>query len=850
MAKTTDGPLRKSDSGLRQRRPSTTAERIVETAKLAEQRVEKALLILWDDLPVWRRDNHFIRSGYREESNSYWKSFTSLFYVHNEFVNIWTHATGAIIFPLLGLWLYHVITPRIVFLIVGSYVPALYYGLFCMPKSLTVYMYGIFILGFGCGVVSWVDRLRTPAWRVYRTSMFVGLGLSGVVPICHALAIYGYETLEKRIGLNWVLLQGFLYIFGAFLYAGKRFRPSDFNIRLSLSDEEQAAVSEGKHESHDEGFVDDGEPELDAEDEIEDDDLVESSGVEAPEKKIKKPKTKSIKHPEPPDQGSISSLGVVQEYPTDPSTKWTRSYSGPVKRWTRLQLLTKFWFGDRDNYLDIVGDFVRLWWDHQILPPKLVSKHDLRVASHPWMPNGFQEDQEIKFRRLYERYLAKRTDRPTTPPINRDKAFRRFLPQTDDDLTVILGHVADQKEHCFKRGQNMSFSGLGNPIGETDDGRTKSSGWLLDVAGIILSMAWAPSNSQTHQLLAMAVVPFSDQAFYHDPKKAKQESEKKEGSVQIWQFEADEDNKETSYNPNLSVCVQQNLLTWSEILRGYISIWPSAFAGNSTIVFGQLRVYAQGRYVMTLDSPPTCLSMGACHPCLLAGTADGSLWAVNIMKKAYSHREISSKMKLFRHEYRAAKPEAGQNGDEVPPPRGKCRILHGFLPERNSHPKAMRTAQMKKSGGTKQSKKKKGKAKEAKAAEGSEEENDDDDLSDALGELNAEPDGAVAQPLAVHDPQTRITCVTWNPNVRFSWWAAAAMGSGLVRIMDLGIGRETDGESNSSSEDSSGEGDQVTDASDGIKGDRDAGAGDDEMDEEDDDVVVTRRRPAKWRTVN
>jgi adiponectin receptor len=49
--------------------------------------------------------------------------------------------------------------------------------------------------------------------------MFVGLGLSGVLPVCQGILIYGYEDLERRMGLNWVLLQGFLYIFGAFLYA-------------------------------------------------------------------------------------------------------------------------------------------------------------------------------------------------------------------------------------------------------------------------------------------------------------------------------------------------------------------------------------------------------------------------------------------------------------------------------------------------------------------------------------------------------------------------------------------------------------------------------------------------------
>jgi len=50
--------------------------------------------------------------------------------------------------------------------------------------------------------------------------MFVGLGTSGVVPILHILATeYSYSQLNDIMGLNWVLLQGFLYVFGAFLYA-------------------------------------------------------------------------------------------------------------------------------------------------------------------------------------------------------------------------------------------------------------------------------------------------------------------------------------------------------------------------------------------------------------------------------------------------------------------------------------------------------------------------------------------------------------------------------------------------------------------------------------------------------
>jgi adiponectin receptor len=49
--------------------------------------------------------------------------------------------------------------------------------------------------------------------------MFVGLGLSGVVPILHGLSMYGFHALNERMGLVWVMLEGAMYIFGAFLYA-------------------------------------------------------------------------------------------------------------------------------------------------------------------------------------------------------------------------------------------------------------------------------------------------------------------------------------------------------------------------------------------------------------------------------------------------------------------------------------------------------------------------------------------------------------------------------------------------------------------------------------------------------
>ena len=245
---------------------SSAAENPIARSKIGENAIK---LLKWDDLPSWRRDNAFIHSGYRQTHPSYFHTLSSLTHIHNESVNIWSHFLGAISAIVASLYTYFLVRPRydsasdtdvlvwacffggavlclgmsatfhallshssdaakwgnkldytgIVLLIVGSYVPALYYGFFCQPQLLSLYLGLIFLLGFGCAVVSWVDKFRTPQWRAYRAGMFIGLGVSGVVPVLHGITIYGYQGLEDRMSISWVISHGALYIFGAVLYA-------------------------------------------------------------------------------------------------------------------------------------------------------------------------------------------------------------------------------------------------------------------------------------------------------------------------------------------------------------------------------------------------------------------------------------------------------------------------------------------------------------------------------------------------------------------------------------------------------------------------------------------------------
>lgn len=269
----------------RQRRARSSGSQPAQAAAtLLEQppKVTKRLLH-WDDLPHWQRDNHHIHTGYRPASFSYLVSFQSLTYVHNETVNIYTHLLPSMLATPAAVVLYRAISPRyqtaserdikafacffagaafclgmsatyhtiinhsptisrigngldyvgIVGLIVGSFIPSIYYGFYCAPALQRLYWTMICTIGAGCTIVSVLPQFRTPRWRPFRAAMFVGMGLSAVFPVIHGLQLYGIEQMTRQIGLGWLLLQGFLYILGAGFYAARvpeRLRPGKFDI--------------------------------------------------------------------------------------------------------------------------------------------------------------------------------------------------------------------------------------------------------------------------------------------------------------------------------------------------------------------------------------------------------------------------------------------------------------------------------------------------------------------------------------------------------------------------------------------------------------------------------------------
>jgi adiponectin receptor len=67
---------------------------------------QKSLLVKWEDLPLFLRDNEYIYTHYRPASNSYLTSIHSLSYIHNQTGSIYTQL---LFFSLLFLLGYHLL---------------------------------------------------------------------------------------------------------------------------------------------------------------------------------------------------------------------------------------------------------------------------------------------------------------------------------------------------------------------------------------------------------------------------------------------------------------------------------------------------------------------------------------------------------------------------------------------------------------------------------------------------------------------------------------------------------------------------------------------------------------------
>ncbi|XP_067616576.1 adiponectin receptor protein [Eurosta solidaginis] len=254
-------------------------------AEQAEEFVRKVWEASWmvchyKNLPKWLQDNDFLHRGHRPPLPSFSACFKSMFRVHTETGNIWTHLLGCVAF--IGVALYFLSRPsveiqiqeKIIFgaffagaiiclgfsfafhtlschsveigklfskldycgialLIMGSFVPWLYYGFYCHYQPKVIYLSVVCVLGTMSIIVSLWDKFSEPALRPLRAGVFMSFGLSGIIPAIHYSLMEGWFSQISQASLGWLILMGLLYILGAMLYAlrvPERWFPGKFDI--------------------------------------------------------------------------------------------------------------------------------------------------------------------------------------------------------------------------------------------------------------------------------------------------------------------------------------------------------------------------------------------------------------------------------------------------------------------------------------------------------------------------------------------------------------------------------------------------------------------------------------------
>lgn len=121
-------------------------------------------------------------------------------------------------------------------LIMGSFVPWLYYGFYCHYQPKIIYLTVVIVLGFFSIVTSLWDKFSTPQLRPVRAGVFMAFGLSGVIPAIHYVLMEGWFNDISRASLGWLILMGLLYILGAMFYAlriPERWFPGKFDLWVS-----------------------------------------------------------------------------------------------------------------------------------------------------------------------------------------------------------------------------------------------------------------------------------------------------------------------------------------------------------------------------------------------------------------------------------------------------------------------------------------------------------------------------------------------------------------------------------------------------------------------------------------
>ena len=243
-------------------------------------------VVSFDSLPCWLKDNEYLRHGYRPPMNSFSRCFGSMFRMHTETWNIWTHFFGVVMFCMMVLYvfvfkmseisllpwyeqlivgsfflgaimclgfsfLFHTLSNHsedvaylflrldysgITALITGSCIPVYYYLFYCASFSRYFHIINLIVLCFLCLSTCLIKKFSTTEYRVMRASLFAAFGCYTFIPSIQVILQDGFAYADAAYSLSSLLQTASVYASGAGLYVTRipeRFFPGKFDIWAS-----------------------------------------------------------------------------------------------------------------------------------------------------------------------------------------------------------------------------------------------------------------------------------------------------------------------------------------------------------------------------------------------------------------------------------------------------------------------------------------------------------------------------------------------------------------------------------------------------------------------------------------
>lgn len=251
------------------------------TLSKAAELERRKRLVTHGDLPNWLQNNEYLKEHHRPPLNSWRACARSVFSLHTESGNIWTHLLGAVGFLALGVhffwsgtleldWagslafgiyfagaalclslsaVYHTFSCHsarvcelfckmdycgITILILGSFYPWLYFQFMCEPIKRIVYGLLVSASGMLTLRVSMSRKFGEARYRGLRASIFFGFALvCGILPSGHYGLQHGWDDLMYNTSFIYILLMVAIYVTGCCVYATRvpeRFFPGHCDL--------------------------------------------------------------------------------------------------------------------------------------------------------------------------------------------------------------------------------------------------------------------------------------------------------------------------------------------------------------------------------------------------------------------------------------------------------------------------------------------------------------------------------------------------------------------------------------------------------------------------------------------